>query len=173
METAQGAAGYQLFVGVDIAAATAMAAWQPVGGKVGRPVQIAQSPEGHAALHEKLSASGVPAGKTLVVLEATGSSWITLATTLAQWGYAVAVINPSQAHDFAKAAWCYASCHEPQSVAGKSAHCRPGVGTSLPLAGVLRPNGLHPCPIFLRKCRLRAFWALVGCSGDQSPHQTP
>jgi len=66
-------------------------------------VQIAQSPEGHAELHEKLRASGVPAGETLVVMEATGSYWITLATTLAQWGYAVSVINPSQAHDFAKA----------------------------------------------------------------------
>ncbi len=103
METEQNPVGYRLFVGVDIAAATAMAAWQPVGGKVGRPVQIAQSPEGHADLHEKLHASGVPAGETLVVMEATGSYWITLATTLAQRGYAVSVINPSQAHDFAKA----------------------------------------------------------------------
>jgi len=103
METEQNPVGSRLFVGVDIAAATAMAAWQPVGGKVGRPVQIAQSPEGHADLHEKLRASSVPAGETLVVMEATGSYWITLATTLAQWGYAVSVINPSQAHDFAKA----------------------------------------------------------------------
>jgi len=103
METEKDPVRYRLFVGVDIAAATAMAAWQPVGGKVGRPVQIAQSPEGHAELHAKLRASGVPAGETLVVMEATGSYWITLATTLAQWGYAVSVINPSQAHDFAKA----------------------------------------------------------------------
>jgi len=103
METTQTPAGYRLFVGVDIAAATAMAARQGAGGKVSRPVQIAQSPAGHADLHEKLRASGVPAGETLVVLEATGSYWITLATTLVQWGYAVSVINPSQAHDFAKA----------------------------------------------------------------------
>jgi transposase len=103
METAQGAARYRLFVGVDIAATTAMAAWQPAGGKAGRPVEIAQSAPGHAILHEKLSASGVPAGETLVVMEATGSYWITLATTLTRCGYAVSVINPSQAHDFAKA----------------------------------------------------------------------
>ena len=45
----------------------------------------------------------MPAAETLVVLEATGSYWITLATTLAPWGDAVSVINPSQAHDFAKA----------------------------------------------------------------------
>jgi transposase len=97
------AADYRLFVGVDIAAATAMAAWQAPGGKVSRPVQIAPTPQGRTDLHEKLGATGVPAAQTLVVMEATGSYWITLATTLAQGGYAVAVINPSQAHDFAKA----------------------------------------------------------------------
>ena len=53
-------------------------------GKVSRSVQIAQSPQGHADLHAKLGAQGVPAAETLVVLEATGSYWITLATTLAQ-----------------------------------------------------------------------------------------
>ena len=58
---------------MDIAAVTAMAAWMPAGGKVSRPVQIAQTPEGHAALHKKLGASGVPADETLVVREATGS----------------------------------------------------------------------------------------------------
>jgi transposase len=96
-------APYRLFVGVDIAARTATAAWQDDQGHLSRPVQIAQSPQGHAALHEKLGATGVSASETLVVLEATGSYWITLATTLAQWGYAVSVINPRQAHDFAKA----------------------------------------------------------------------
>jgi transposase len=90
-------------VGVDIAAATAVAAWRDEQGKMSRPLQIAQTPQGHAALHEKLGTTGVPAGETLVVLEATGSYWITLATTLVQWGYAVSVINPRQAHAFAKA----------------------------------------------------------------------
>ena len=103
METEQEPTRYRLFVGVDIAAATAMAAWQGEKGTVSRPVQIAQSPHGHADLHEKLGARGVPVAETLVVLEATGSYGITLATTLAQWGDAVSVINPSQAHDVAKA----------------------------------------------------------------------
>jgi transposase len=39
----------------------------------------------------------------VVVLEATGTYWVILATTLHQAGFAVAVINPAQAHDFAKA----------------------------------------------------------------------
>jgi transposase len=38
-----------------------------------------------------------------VVLEATGSSWITLATALHHAGFAVSVINPAQAHAFATA----------------------------------------------------------------------
>jgi transposase len=96
-------APYRLFVGVDIAARSATAAWQDEHGQMSRPVQIAQSAPGYAALREKLGAGGVPAAQTLVVLEATGSYWITLATTLAGWGYAVSVINPRQAHDFAKA----------------------------------------------------------------------
>jgi transposase len=36
-------------------------------------------------------------------MEATGSSWMTLATWLVQAGFAVSVINPAQAHHFAKA----------------------------------------------------------------------
>jgi transposase len=103
MQPAPDRSEYRLFVGVDIAARTATAAWQDETGQVSRPIQIAQSPHGHATLHAKLGAAGVPAAQTLVVLEATGSYWITLATTFEQWGYAVSVINPRQAHDFAKA----------------------------------------------------------------------
>jgi len=94
---------YGLFVGVDIAAATAMVVWLLAGGKGSRPVQIAQTPQGYADLHTQLQASGVPPAQTLVVMEATGSYWISLATALSTAGYAVSVINPSQAHDFAKA----------------------------------------------------------------------
>lgn len=36
-------------------------------------------------------------------MEATGTYWMRLATTLAKQGYGVSVINPKQAHDFAKA----------------------------------------------------------------------
>ena len=38
-----------------------------------------------------------------VVMEATGSYWIALATTLVHMGYRMSVINPAQAHHFAKA----------------------------------------------------------------------
>jgi transposase len=39
----------------------------------------------------------------LVALEATSTNWVTLATTFAQAGFAVSLINPTQAHVFAKA----------------------------------------------------------------------
>jgi transposase len=54
-------------------------------------------------LQQQLCANGISPQAILVVLEATGSYWITLATTLAEAGFAVSAINPAQAHDFAKA----------------------------------------------------------------------
>ena len=36
-------------------------------------------------------------------MEATASYWVSLATALSQTGFAVSVINPAQAHHFAKA----------------------------------------------------------------------
>jgi transposase len=94
---------YRLFVGVDIAAATATVAWQLPGASITRPITIDQTPGGIAQLLSRLQATGIAPGDTLVVLEATGSYWITLATTLHLAGYAVSVINPMQAHHFAKA----------------------------------------------------------------------
>ncbi|MBK9940544.1 MAG: transposase [Kouleothrix sp.] len=40
---------------------------------------------------------------TLIVLEATGTYWMRLAKSLSEAGFAVSVINPTQAHAFAKA----------------------------------------------------------------------
>jgi len=94
---------YDLFVGVDIAAATAAVAWQRPAAPRSRVLTIAQTPAGCAALIAQLQDTDVAPARTLVVMEATGSYWITLATTLHQAGYAVSVINPAQAHAFAKA----------------------------------------------------------------------
>jgi len=94
---------YRLFVGIDIAAATATCAWSQPHASVTRPLTIEQTPAGIAQLHSRLRATGVAPADTLVVMEATGSYWITLATTLHAAGYAVSVINPAQAHHFAKA----------------------------------------------------------------------
>jgi transposase len=93
----------QLFVGVDIAAATVTAAWSRADGTVSTPRTYAQDPHGFAALQTALAATAVPAADTLVVMEATGAYWIALAVTLHAAGYPVSVINPLQAHHFAKA----------------------------------------------------------------------
>lgn len=95
--------GYQLFVGVDIAAATATVAWQTAGVPGPKPLTIEQSPRGFAALQRRLRATGHAPDNILVVMEATGSYWLALATALAEAGFAVSVINAGQAHHFAKA----------------------------------------------------------------------
>ena len=94
---------YRLFVGVDIAAATATVAWPSPGLRVSRPITIDQTPQGFTALGQRLLASGHGATEILVVMEATGAYWLSLATALVAQGFAVSVINPAQAHHFAKA----------------------------------------------------------------------
>ncbi|MBA2681745.1 MAG: transposase [Ktedonobacteraceae bacterium] len=94
---------YSLFVGIDIAATTASVAWISLGNKVTRALNIDQSPQGFSILQQRLLSTGHSAASTLVVMEATGSYWITLATYLTQTGFAASVINPAQAHYFAKA----------------------------------------------------------------------
>src|SRR3954451_12927566 len=94
---------YQLYVGIDIAAESFVAAWLAPSGKPGTPFTGEQTPAGFAALQRRLQATAAPPAATLVVLEATGSYWVALAVALHEAGYRVAVINPRQAHHFAKA----------------------------------------------------------------------
>ena len=73
---------YSLFVGIDIAATTASVAWISTGNKVTRALSIDQSPQGFSILDQRLLSTGHSAASTLLVMEATGSYWITLATHL-------------------------------------------------------------------------------------------
>ncbi len=98
-----GSAAYQLYVGVDVAAETFVAAWLAPGGQPTSPFTGEQTPAGFAALQRRLQATGNPPTATLVVLEATGTYWVGLAVALHEAGYRVAVVNPRQAHHFAKA----------------------------------------------------------------------
>ena len=93
---------YRLFVGVDIAATSFAAAWSAHRSPPQRARTFAQTPEGFAALQGALASSGVENAQTLIVLEATGSYWITLAVTLHQAGYVVSIVNPAQVHAFAR-----------------------------------------------------------------------
>jgi transposase len=99
---AQHDGAHKLYVGVDIAAATATAVWMAYNAPMSGPITVAQTVHGYTLLHQRLTTTGIAPADTLVVLEATGSYWITLATTLVEYGYHVSVVNPKQAHDFAK-----------------------------------------------------------------------
>jgi transposase len=94
---------YQLFVGVDIAAATATVAWQEPHQKPRKPITVKQTSEGFSSLQQTLLATGAVPDQILVVLEATGIYWLSFATFFVRQGFAVSVVNPAQAHHFAKA----------------------------------------------------------------------
>ena len=93
---------YQLFVGVDIAAASFAAACSQTGAQTQPARSFAQTPSGFAAFQAALATTAIAPAQTLIVLEATGSYWITLAVTLHQAGYAVSVVNPAHVHAFAR-----------------------------------------------------------------------
>jgi transposase len=103
MRAGPAAQTYALFVGVDIAAATATVATQRPGAQASRSFTIDQTPEGYTTLVHRLQATGHVPSSILVVMEATGPYWINLATRLVHEGFVVSVINPAQAHHFAKA----------------------------------------------------------------------
>jgi transposase len=94
---------YQVFVGVDIAAKTFTAVWLAPGGSPSRPCTLEQTAQGFASLQARLLATSATPAEILVVMEATGSYWVALATTLAHAGFCVSIVNPAQAHAFAKA----------------------------------------------------------------------
>jgi transposase len=83
------------FVGIDVSKHTLDGAVRPDGSTF----REANDPQGIAALVARLQGLSV----TLVVLEATGGLEFPLVASLASAGIPVAVINPRQARDFAKA----------------------------------------------------------------------
>jgi transposase len=85
----------QTFIGIDVSKARLDGACRPAGPSFSRPTD----PGGIAALVAPLRALE-PA---LVVLEATGGLELPLAVALAAAGTAVAVVNPRQVRDFARA----------------------------------------------------------------------
>jgi transposase len=102
MKTSQ-AASYHLFVGIDIAKASASVTWMATDRVLSPVMTIEQSPSGFSSLQQRLLATGHASSAILVVMEATGSYWMNLALSLTQLGFQVSVINPAQAHYFAKA----------------------------------------------------------------------
>lgn len=84
-----------IFVGIDVSKATLDAAVLPTG----EGWRVANDPDGVDALVTRVAALT----PTLVVLEATGRYEAPCAAALASVGVPVAVVNPRQARDFAKA----------------------------------------------------------------------
>ncbi len=93
---------YQLFVGLDVAAASFTATWSLATTDAVKPITLPQTPDGYRQLQHHLRATGIAPPKTLVVLEATGSYWATLAVVLHQAGYAVSVVHPNHITNYAK-----------------------------------------------------------------------
>jgi transposase len=134
MTTTQ-AASYRLFVGIDIAAATASAAWMTADRAPAHVLTIEQSPSGFSSLQQRLLATGHASSAILVVMEATGSYWMNLALALTQADFAVSVINPAQAHHFAKALLKQAKTDaiDAQTLARLAALLQPAVWNPPPL----------------------------------------
>ncbi len=84
-----------VFVGIDVAKAELVIAVRPTG----RQWPVPQTEAGWAALARELTTLT----PTLVLLEATGGLEIQVVGTLAAAGLPVAVVNPRQVRDFAKA----------------------------------------------------------------------
>jgi transposase len=84
-----------IFVGIDVSKAHLDLAARPVG--------LAERLPNDEAGIGQVVARLRPLGPMLVVLEATGGLEVPLAATLAAAGLAVAVVNPRQVRDFAKA----------------------------------------------------------------------
>lgn len=85
----------ELFVGIDVSKARLDGCVRPTGQAFQHP----NDPDGVAALVARL----VPLAPAGVVLEATGGYEVPAASALAAAGLPVAVVNPRQARDFAKA----------------------------------------------------------------------
>lgn len=102
-----GTGTHTLFVGVGcplgVAATSATVAWTAGTGMLSLPITIPQTPQGFTTLQRTLLALEPIPNALLIVMEATGSYWMTLATTLAVAGFGISIINPAQAHYSAKA----------------------------------------------------------------------
>ena len=86
-----------IFVGIDVSKATLDVAYRGVD----KTLQFANTEEGIKALLHHLSSDKERIA--VIVMEATGRLERLSSTTLCLAGYAVMVVNPRQAHDFAKA----------------------------------------------------------------------
>lgn len=89
-------------VGIDISAKPISYAWSDVNGDLSRVYTSPQTDSGHQKLVDRLDQLATTPTQIQVVMEATSTYWIRLATRLHHQGYAISVINPVQSAQFAK-----------------------------------------------------------------------
>ena len=94
---------YSVFVGIDVSAQSVHVVYITSTGEMSEPFVIPQTRSGMDALRNVLLATGYEGAGMLVVMEATGVYWMKLAIYLHGAGFSVSVINPAQAHYFARA----------------------------------------------------------------------
>src|SRR6266508_3375552 len=99
----QQARSYRLFVGIDVSSRTFTFASMPSGTTPSRAHTLEQTSVDFDQLNRQLLRLEPDPTAILVVMEATGTYWMRLALALCDAHIAVAVVNPAQAHDFAKA----------------------------------------------------------------------
>ena len=90
-------------VGIDVAAATLAVVLLAPGQAPTPAVTVANAAAGWRELHAWLRAAGCRPAATRLVMEATGSYWVGAATALTAAGWAVSVVSPASARDYAKA----------------------------------------------------------------------
>jgi len=93
----------ELYVGVDVSAATASIALLSSVQADSDVFTIEQTEQGVAQLSMRLLETGYAPEQIHIVMEATGTYWMRLASQLHQTGFRISVINPVQAHHFAQA----------------------------------------------------------------------
>jgi transposase len=94
---------FSLFVGVDISSKSFDVALANSPKSISASFKLDQTPEGFLELERRLISQGANKEQILIVMEATGSYWMKLATHLYEAGFSVSVINPAQAHYFSQA----------------------------------------------------------------------
>ena len=85
---------YRLFVGIDVAASTCAVSSLRPSAQPTRAITIKQTPAGFADRERQLLAIEPDPHAVLIVMEATGTYWMRLATNLVGAGFALSVINP-------------------------------------------------------------------------------
>ena len=90
-------------VGIDVAAKTLAVVVLPVGGRPTPAVTVANTPAGWRDLTSQVRAAGGQPATSRLVLEATGSYWVGVATALTTAGWTASVVSPASARDDAKA----------------------------------------------------------------------